>query len=1562
MMKNCFDKFYEVLHKNSIKRRRMVSLLLVLSMFVSSSVVWGLRGTVFTLVNEEEPADTQELDETETEKLAYHVHTDECYQDVLICELEEDEEHTHTDECYEKQLICGFDEEDTIPDELVPDEDDAEETEAEAAETPEAEEAGEEADTEEDAEEDEDEEVVLDAQLPDMMLAAGPQALASEKPPTIQTVDNIAEGIKFTLFDYGGNELENQNNNYGFDGTWVKNEGDDKYHFELTKPYAHGNVVDSGINTGRNINDDIMFFAYGTPVPSGIMPDEGQAFYNYTDGSGQHYHPDKNSYSGDYNANPVYSGNRAVKGIVGNELGTDGYPYVADSGNSLAYLFAPSTNIGGDQSAYKTVYNGANGEGVNHLLKSVAGPKGVEHFVYNSDENYAYFDKDTNNFIVYGDDPATENVTEQGTFEIINDNHHRKDDINNIKFDSDENPIKYDTDVDPGFKIGFFPFDEYDDTRRDPNYNGNGYNHHFGMTMEASFSNNPFDRTNIKEPITFKYSGDDDMWVFVDGNLVLDLGGIHEPAGGMIDFSNGLVWSQDNGASGEGKTLDEVKQDLIAQNYVTEYRDPETLQDVSVDQAWDEFPKPIANNTSLASANRWIVEPITKYLPDWTDANTKNGTHDIKMFYLERGGCYSNLAMEMNLPTVKPLSVIKNVDFKEHLDHTYDNARYWFQVYEWNKTTNEWRLPQDTDSKALYYLPDNLFAIRSGERKKFDKLGQDRIFKVVEVGYSLTEGATGPEYGIDNSVFDSVTVYDKNNQLLNSTAENGTVATDGAALKDLNSYTFNNSIQEDFRDVNIKKAWDCVEEKIPDDFTVKFKIMRTDSVTGEVKQVALKTEDQQTHKMVKRRTFTIKKNEWLNGVTIPHLLKQYGDHYYTYNVEELNTPNGFKAAYGYDSDGNITITNTDITKMQINIRKDWDNIDTDGRKVQLRLTREKVGYSASEPTSLKVRMMDEGGNLIKELDIPKSDNKIYAGGSAELAYVLPEGVQLYEGDTSYPSYSPSNLKVKFDDGILVLDNLAAETTAGTTANVVEFKVTSNNAKDELWILHHSFTRSTDGWQANSGDHNILTSANTQWAKGDAMLVQGRDNAWHGARLYLDPALFMVNKTYTFTTYVYSPVATTFKMTFNNGLGEFVQITDPLVQVTGGQWTKLTGTIKLPANIDPYGMYLLVETTSYDDEVFRMDEFVAIEGNNPVDVNRTTGEVVISGAPAVSNTEKYSINFNDTKGNWTGRGDANLSNGHDNNNHFDYMVVSNRKNNWHGAQLMVPFLEKGHTYHVESYVQGNGGSNIHNVNLKLDAINSDSGGNNRYIPIGSGTVNDGDNTYKRSLISADFKVPDYANVNQMYIYFEGDESGSPYNDFRVHNITITEQTVTSTSVSGEVDGYKIENGKYVSDYSNYGISLDENSVTNPLHLDSDYALDPAFEKTVTLDSTTGWTYHWDNDKNTDSAHKIIEEANFLYKYYLEEVWVDSAGNTISEVNGDLITNDGNYLVTYRDNGVATNDPANPIVVNNKYIWYKLPATGGIGTDKIYLLSIMLIIIGITSGCCIYSRRRRLDENS
>jgi hypothetical protein len=336
-------------------------------------------------------------------------------------------------------------------------------------------------------------------------------------------------------------------------------------------------------------------------------------------------------------------------------------------------------------------------------------------------------------------------------------------------------------------------------------------------------------------------------------------------------------------------------------------------------------------------------------------------------------------------------------------------------------------------------------------------------------------------------------------------------------------------------------------------------------------------------------------------------------------------------------------------------------------------------------------------------------------------------------------------------------------------------------------------------------------------------------------------------------------------------------------------------------------------------------------------------------------EKYSINFNDTIGAWQPRGGegVTLESGHDNDNHYDYMVVGGRRAGWHGAQLnnSVLNLEKGHTYDFECYVQGDGGSNINNVMLKLDAINKDSNDKNQYIPIGSATVNTGTNQWQGNKITGNLTVPDYADVNNMYIYFEGDESGSPYDSFRVHNIKITESTVTNSAVSGNKDGYKIENGQYVSDYSNYGLTLDVNSVTNPLHLLGDgYVSDTGFEKEVILESANGWAYFWKNhDISTSDPHYISEDNNYLYQYHIEEVAIlDSNGNPV---------NMDDYLITYSGNDVATNDADNPITVTNKYIWYKLPATGGSGTGRIYFFGFVLTVTGIISVSALYRRKRR-----
>ena len=63
------------------------------------------------------------------------------------------------------------------------------------------------------------------------------------------------------------------------------------------------------------------------------------------------------------------------------------------------------------------------------------------------------------------------------------------------------------------------------------------------------------------------------------------------------------------------------------------------------------------------------------------------------------------------------------------------------------------------------------------------------------------------------------------------------------------------------------------------------------------------------------------------------------------------------------------------------------------------------------------------------------------------------------------------------------------------------------------------------------------------------------------------------------------------------------------------------------------------------------------------------------------------------------------------------------------------------------------------------------------------------------------------------------------------------------------------------------------------------------------------------------------------------------------------------MTYKNNGVAANTENSPIIVNNRYIWYKLPATGGEGLRRIYIAAAVLITISIISGYAIIRRERR-----
>lgn len=153
---------------------------------------------------------------------------------------------------------------------------------------------------------------------------------------------------------------------------------------------------------------------------------------------------------------------------------------------------------------------------------------------------------------------------------------------------------------------------------------GNSMNHHLGMTVDITFrqpNNGVINVGTEKKPMTFGFSGDDDVWVFIDGVLVLDLGGTHSEIYGTIDFSTGEV------CIGRAFTTHGIPEDPDGSDIVVTRTNLRKL---------------------FSAAGRGGEESAWK-------GNTfaSNTDHELKMFYLERGNYDSSIALRFNLqPTL----------------------------------------------------------------------------------------------------------------------------------------------------------------------------------------------------------------------------------------------------------------------------------------------------------------------------------------------------------------------------------------------------------------------------------------------------------------------------------------------------------------------------------------------------------------------------------------------------------------------------------------------------------------------------------------------------------------------------------------------------------------------------------------------------------------------------------------------------------------------------------------------------------------------------------------------
>lgn len=299
---------------------------------------------------------------------------------------------------------------------------------------------------------------------------------------------------------------------------------------------------------------------------------------------------------------------------------------------SLGYLFGANENAKG-----VTAYNPDN------TLLQTRTENGVTYYYYDSSLNAVDFDIENEHFMV-------RNYTERGQ---------------SITSYPNEAATRYE----------FMPFDYLnDDSTLYTATNGVTYNHKtadidhwYGMTMEFSFYM-PKDGKINNQDMIFSFSGDDDVWVFIDGKLVLDLGGTHGAVDGTINFATGEVEGYLN--------WDGKNHKLITEENLKNNEDPSAYYNATT--IYDAFVKAYTESNTLSSQtwDKWQDIQITK---EEETINTKTfgdfTEHTLKFFYLERGAAVSNCKINFNIPVLPSgsLSVMKDFEGSDvyNEDHTF---------------------------------------------------------------------------------------------------------------------------------------------------------------------------------------------------------------------------------------------------------------------------------------------------------------------------------------------------------------------------------------------------------------------------------------------------------------------------------------------------------------------------------------------------------------------------------------------------------------------------------------------------------------------------------------------------------------------------------------------------------------------------------------------------------------------------------------------------------------------------------------------------------------------------
>ena len=359
-------------------------------------------------------------------------------------------------------------------------------------------------------------------------------------------------------------------------------------------------------------------------------------------------------------------------GWNGNHYYINGFPNSNITGRSYGLVFQDD-----DVGSYN--YSIRSEKEANHLfVQSVYDSTGYFH--YSSFENFARFNETTGNFTVYDQigTPACLNddwnaaYQNRGNFMPYNDlnvasskshTYNGQTVYGNWYQSGNSDPLP---DDDPRKGERLYQLEGVTDHT---NTSYNKLDYFFGMIMEAKFMQGEDGLTDRGDPTRYEFNGDDDLYVYVDNVLLLDIGGVHDAFRGYIDFSTGDI--EVYPATKQSDNMFLGSKTTIKRQYWEAGQFPNG-------DPWDHNVYPY----DCDKANEFFDgETFRDY-----------STHDFKMFYMERGAGASNLQIDFNLMTLTDSQFRVKKEMPEtqnggEIQQDYTDAAFYYEA--WVKGEND---------------------------------------------------------------------------------------------------------------------------------------------------------------------------------------------------------------------------------------------------------------------------------------------------------------------------------------------------------------------------------------------------------------------------------------------------------------------------------------------------------------------------------------------------------------------------------------------------------------------------------------------------------------------------------------------------------------------------------------------------------------------------------------------------------------------------------------------------------------------------------------------------------